>query len=466
MEPGEHAIRITVPGHAPWERQVTLRDGELRVSVSVRKPIAVGLPPNEEHTLRKQFTETYTQFEEYRRWQGEKDPPQKREALQALLVRMTSAAENMKEASAEQYVAYDETYRLALHHKELAAAQAAARRLQLNGCISEEDAARRGREMWDQAIETAELDDMMRSLEALHRSTGQPTPAQVERIGQRLSQSPLVVQGYRAFEARIRSLVDLQILSARAGDRVWADVLLRAAASGRPDPAALVELAERMLEVIPKLLNDESGAGLHQAVALSDAWESHRREVLGDRRSSAALCARVEKVQETAQELQEQITQCRRVVEARAAIAAGQATSAQHRLLGLWLLQEARYDEARAHLGESEDVSLIALAGPMPESAGDLAELAAAIDLESKKTKYSSRQQRAFRSFAQHVRQRLPSGSGAAGSASETPVEVESGAALWERLPQGKWHKLLDLVALEVLRHSATSRGRNVDRNG
>jgi hypothetical protein len=142
---------------------------------------------------------------------------------------------------------------------------------------------------------------------------------------------------------------------------------------------------------------------------MAAAINGFRRPVLGNPRLPPSWRARFEKALSAAEELEGEINQGRRVAEARAAAAAGQANAAQHKLLGMWLLHQSHYERARTHLRKSGDDSLAELFAPLPDSIPELLQRATALERESQRAKYSERNQAALRAYAQYVRQRARS---------------------------------------------------------
>jgi hypothetical protein len=98
-------------------------------------------------------------------------------------------------------------------------------------------------------------------------------------------------------------------------------------------------------------------------------------------------------------------SQFARVRTAKNTIADGQGTAADNRLVAFWLLQLGQFPAALPYLRNAEDAGLARVARSLPETAKDLALLADEVDQESKKSKYSRRQEEALRAYARHLRQ-------------------------------------------------------------
>jgi hypothetical protein len=268
----------------------------------------------------------------------------------------------------------------------------------------------------------------------------------------------LVQSDYSTLEGIVRQLVAAQVLPAVVADNVWAGVLEQAAAASADIPR-LVELAERAVQHVRKLLDHQAEDPLGRAQALLDLANDCRRQVLADRQLSPVLRERMEIVQEEVKDLADEIAQCQRMLEARAAIATGQGSPAQHKFLGLWLLQQGEYDAAGPHLLQSGDASLVVLGEPLTEDADEVARRADTAELESKKTKYSHHQQEALRFFAQYLRQSTQQDSSstesATGSEQDASATSKTGRDRWTRLSRNKWHRLLDVVSLDAMRQAA-----------
>ena len=170
-------------------------------------------------------------------------------------------------------------------------------------------------------------------------------------------------------------------------------------------------------------------------------------------------------LQVKSKQLQSEISQHRRIVDAYVAVSAGKATDSQHRLLGLWLLEQTQFDAAREHLRQSNDDALVAIGIELPASRVQMSALADQVESESKKTRYPTKTQTALAAYANHIRQLAlarpvePPGDP---DMSETLPDLpdQSAVSPWERLPQGDWRSLTDILSMRELEASAKAAPR------
>ncbi len=466
LEPGAHSIRVTRPGYEVFEGNVVVRRGTTTVRIDARRAVALTLDADELRRLRDEYVKIYTQYDEFRAWSKEADAGKKQRALSRLLNKMSNEAASMKRSSPEQYVAYDQAYRMASEHDELSTADAILGRLRSYLCISEEELNKRQQELWDRAVATAEFDAALTFFRT-HTSTARKlTAAEQQTLGKRISESPTVREDYQSLIRIVGTFESTGLLSAAAANQIRAEILLKVYKNAQFDAVGLTGLAEQMLKVAAELLALETDAGLVNADSLVDAANGCRRKILNDRRSPTALRPRVEKLNAKAKELQDQVTQFRRVVAARAAIASNHGTVAQQKIVGLWLLAHSQFAEALPHLRAAGDPTLAAIARPLPDTKQELVALADAIERESKKTKYSRRYEEALLAYADYVRQLaaarkddLPKKTtkDAVSDDAKMSPEAALNESAWARLPKGNWHNLLDIVTFDEL-HQAVDK--------
>ncbi len=460
LTPGEHTIKITRPDFEVFEKTMRFVSGQLRLRVTWKR-LAASLPSVEEiQRTREDFVNRYTQYEEFKHWNEESDPEKKQRQLATLVSKISSEAGSMKRASPEQFVAYDQAYRLAIAHDELLAAHGILRNMQLRGCLSESEYDQRDRAMWNEAIASAGLDALAGYLKRRSADGKRPNSEEQSRIVRRVAEAPEIEKNYRAVERIITTMHDCQALNDAAAMEAQVSVFLKASRVNQLTSDQLVELGEEMIGIIPDILKQASDAGIQHANSLIDAVAGCRRKVLADRPVPLALRARVEALNEGTKDLRDQITQFDRVAEARNAISLGAGTEAQQRLLGLWLLQQGQYEDALSCLRQSGDPALVELAAALPDTARGLSERASAIEAESKKTRYSQRYEAALLGYAQYVRQLALSKDDTTLDASlRAELEGELGGSSRQfdlrRFPKGKWSKLLDVIDLGKLREAA-----------
>ncbi len=460
VEPGDHTVRITHPDFEDFEESLTNVRGEVRLNVS-RKPLMASRPSAEELArLREEFESAYVQYDEYKQWQAEADPLRKRPLLDVLLERIRATASTMPRASAEQSVAYQAAYRLAVTHDALAVADVVLKSLRQSGCCTEQEYEALDQEVWDKAIRESGIDALPGFLKARGTDGRKLTDQEQSLIVERAVQSPQVESDYPLIEQAIGALLDIDALSPAAAAEARVRVFVAAAKGVQPVPERYLTLGETMIALVPEVLTREAEASFQQADDLMDAVNVCRRKVLADRRTTDELKERAETMNNDAKDMRDLISQSRRAAEARQAIEANTGTAAQRKLLGLWLLQRGQYDEALPHLQQSGDSALVDISASLPESANELLTLAEAIELESKKSKYSKRNESAFLGYALHLRQlALAKSDGTLDEDTRSIVERRVGGPVeeleWRRWPKGKWTKLLDIYTIETLREIA-----------
>ncbi len=412
--------------------------------------------------MRKEFEATYTQYDEYKQWSQEPDPGKKQTLLGSLLNKIRAVASAMPRASTEQYVAFRQAYRLAILHDEFILADGVLKNLRRTGCCTESEYDALDQETWDKAIRSSDVEPLVSYLK-IHSADGKKTTESEQAIiVERIVQSPEVESDYLRLEQWIATMVDIEALSPAAALDARGGVYLAAAKADHPSPDRYVALGDAMIEMVPEVLERESATSRQQADALLDAVSGCRRKVLADRRAASELKARAEALNESSKEMRDLISQYNRAAEASDAIAAGTGTAAQQKLLGLWLLQRGQYDKALPHLRQSGDASLVEIAVTPPEMANELLTLADAVEAESKKSKYSKRNELGMLGYALHLRElTLIKSDGTLDEEVRAKVE-ESVSGPVEKLelgrsPKGKWVKLTDVYAIETLRQIATS---------
>lgn len=407
VQPGHHTIRITRPDHATFETRVTVAAGTRSVDVDLKPLVSTTIDDQRHQELREDYVAEYTDYVEYHRWNQEENKTQKKKALAELLSGMLSEAAKMERGSERQYVAYEEMYRLAVDQMALVKAYAILEQLTTCDCIGEQERQRRGRELWDRAVAQADLETTLAFFDQAETVEKQLNDEQMRALGRRISQSIDPAENYRAWEKTISAFQDRELISDAIADQVRARLLLgKAGRASRLQPVPLVGLGERMIKLVPELLEEETSEALETARELIDAAEQCQRAIMRNRRAALSLRRRLRGLDEAIEARRTLIDRHRRILDAKQSIAAGRGTSTDHRLWGLWLLQKSQYEEALPFLRKSGDPSLAAIAEPVPESDRERSDLVSAIESEAKKTKYPKPQQSALKAYAKYV-QRL-----------------------------------------------------------
>lgn len=403
VQPGERTVRVTRPGCDVFERNVIVNSGFLTIEVDIHRIVAAATSAERVRQLRDDFEGVYTEFSEFAAWIAATDPREKQEALANLLNKMLYKAGKMEDASAEQYVAYDQIYQMAVDNNQLATAGSALERLRVLRCISEDERQKRFNALWSLAVNNADLDVSLAFFQsggALGRTF---SVAEQQTLIERMCDSLLTHDDLPEREQFVEAFEQERLVTPAAASGFRARLLLTAVHSAQHDSQSLIDLAENILAVVPGLLGLETDNG-ELADELIATVNRSRRKVLIDRDSAVSLRPRVDELKSLTKTIKDEVDQYRRATTAHEAITAGEASGDDHKLLGFWLLHRANYDEALSHLQQTGDASLAAVAVPSPQSARQLSDLADAVDLESRKTKYNRRREEALGAYASHLR--------------------------------------------------------------
>ncbi len=459
---GEHVLRIVQPQYEDFEHTLTAGRDEVRVPVTRMRSGSREVSSDQLEGLRAECRAVYRQYEEYGRWQRESDAEAKRELLGSLVSKVRAAGLEEPPQSAERYAALLEAYYLALENDDVSLAHDVLTVLREAGSCSETEWEQLDDRVVERAIDRQSIEAMLEFLVHGSGDARKLNESQQKAIVAKILSSPRIAGDYMALERAIGELVDSELLSSAIGLDARLELAMAATKVDQPGTDHFVRLGEQLVEYVPEIVERATDESRRQATAALDAVNTCRRKVAADRQVSSELKERAEGLSDSIKELRDLISQFSRAAEAEQAIAAGTATTTQHRLLGLWLLQRGEYDRSLPHLRASGDESLAAVASSPPETASDLLSLADSVEAESKKSKYSKRNESALLGYTLHLRQlALSRSDGTLDEDTRTMVERSvTGPATdwdWKRTPRGKWVKLTDIFPLETLREMASS---------
>lgn len=456
---GEHVLRISREGFEDFQQAIELRGAATQVAIAL-VPAAPALPSDtEQAALRELFRSVYREYPEYRRWSEASDDHAKQLALSGLLARLVLEAEKKPVASGEQWVAYDESIRLALDHQQFAQAYQTLQRIPPGTVYSQAERSALRAEIWNRAT-AASLSDGVLSYFKLRRVAEGPFD-EVEQgaVVQRLLSAVTADSGFREAEARVEELAGEHVLTRTVALRARGAIYLQSAKGAAATPAGAVELSERIVRLVGEMLASSDEHNWAEARGLVDTVSTLRVAALKDPRSGPEVRTRLSKLADEAKELRDGVLLSQRVAEARQAISAGAGTAEHQRLVGFWQLQVGQFTEALPHLRATGDEALARVAVPLPATARELVDLATVVDQEARKAGYTKRYADALRAYASHLRQLAfdkddgtlaPPQHDDLQSQDEHPVPAEPAAWL---VTKGRWHHVLDLVSVEDLRN-------------
>ncbi|MHB8973025.1 MAG: peptidase associated/transthyretin-like domain-containing protein [Pirellulaceae bacterium] len=469
VTPGEHAVRIARPGFADFQTRVTGGPTESLVPVAwdpaapdpaAPDPAAPDRPSADElQTLREKFQKTYEEFDEYRQWAAEKDPEKQQELLRFLLAKLDADSAKLPANSPQQWVAYDEIIRLALAGNEFVQA-----RNMLTGTVGAalfSDAERQERDelIWNAALKSVRVDALVDYLRLCSSNGRLPSEQEQSLVVDRLSNAPEIAVDVSALVGRVQELQDLQALTREAATKAQVAIYVKAAQGELGTLERALDLSETILRAVPAVFESGRSDAAQQVNALVDAVNLVRRKVMKETGDEAARL-RLAQLTEGIKQVRDWESQFGHVRASRQAISAGQASPADHKLIGFWLLQLGRCADALPFLRESGDEALVQLAAPLPETAKDFVTLADNVEQESKKSKYSRRQEESLRAYVRFLRQTaLDKQDTSLPPAERDALQKKLGAAETERhesynrrFPKDKWSNLTALVTTDELR--------------
>jgi hypothetical protein len=467
VEPGKHTVRIVRPGFNEFRAEWAGVQAEERLAVTWDRSARARPSAPELQRLREEFQKKYQQFEEYQKWVAEKDVAKQSELLRFLLPKLELEAGKLPGQSAEQWAACDEAIRLALTGQEFVQA-----RKMLTGAVGGSlfsDAERQAREdqIWEEALKSVRVDSLADYLK-LRKSDGRVLTEQEQAVVvQRMSEAAGTGTDYTEIVARVQELQDQAVLTKDAAVRARVAVYIQAAGGEFANPGQALDLSERMLAAVPLLFESGLDDAPQRVDALVDAVSVIRRQTLKEAGAVDEVRLRMGRLTENIKVVRDWASQFARVRTARKTIADGQAIAAERKLVAFWLLQLGQFPEALPHLRNAGDEALANIARPIPETAKELALLADEVEQESKKSKYSRRQEDALRAYVHYLRQTaLDKKDSSLQPAERTELQKKLSAAETERsesysrrFPKEKWCNLTDVASVDELRERIDGTG-------
>ncbi len=405
VTPGEHAVRIVRPGHGEFQARASGGSKESPIAVTWDRPATDRPSAAELEKLRESFRDSCKQLDEYRKWDVEKDEEKKGELLKYLLVKMESEAAKLSDQPAAQLAACDESIRLALSGSDFVQA-----RKMLTGAVgaalfSEAERQERDDLIWNAALKSTRAEPLIDLLKLCSLSGRLPTAQEESIVVDRLSNAPEIADDVAGLVGRVTELQDLKVLTREAATKAQVAIYVTAAQGELGTFARALILSEKMLDAIPAVYESGLNDAPQQIKALVDAVNLVRRKAFREAGADDAARVRVARISERIKQVRDWESQFGHVRDSRRAIADGQASPADRKLIGFWLLQLGRCADALPYLRESGEEALVQIAGPLPESAKDLATLADVVEQEAKKSKYSRFQEEALRSYVRFLRE-------------------------------------------------------------
>lgn len=465
---GEHVVKIVRKDGRAFEARVDGAQPEQHVTVTWGGPPSTAPPSEQQQTLLEEFRKEYKTWKEYTAWDAEKDPEKKRELGRLWLARMESVGSRMTAKSVKQWVAYDELIRHAVAEEEFVHAHTA-----LTGTVGADlftGSDRKEREdlIWNGALKATRIDDLLDFLR-VSRSGGRKLSEQEQAtVVARLTDAPQVATDFGTLGDQVRELQQTELLSAETACQALVTIYVKAAQSAPETTTRLaLDLSERMLALAPAVFESDLpdvGARVNELIL---ALNLVRRKSFKDVGADDAAKGRLEKVEEGLKKLREWESQSANVRNARKAIADGQGSPADQKLVGFWLLQMGRYPESLPFLAASEDAGLAAIAAPLPPTAKELAARADAVEQESKKRGYSRRHEEALQDLARYVRETaIKTKDDSLQPAERDALQKRLSATENERrelnnrrFPKGEWRDLTELISAEELRERVSQVG-------
>ncbi len=460
VESGKHSVRIVRPGFDEFRAELAGVQAEERLAVTWNRSAHERPSPPELRRLRAEFQKKYQPFAEYQKWAAEKDLAKQSDLLRFLLAKLELEAGKLPSQSAEQWAACDEAMRLAVTGQEFVQAQKL-----LTGAVGKalfSDAERQAWEnqIWEEALKSVRVDSLADYLK-LRKSDGRvPTEQEQAVVVQRLAEAAATGADYAEIVARVQELQDQAVLPKNAAVQARVAVYIKAAEGKFANPWQALDLSERMLAAVPLVFESGSNEAPQQVDALVDAVSVIRRQAFKEAGEVDEVRLRMSRLTENIKLARDWASQFARVRTAKETIAGGQGIAAEHKLVAFWLLQLGQFPEALPHLRDAGDEALARIARPLPETAKELVLLADEVEQESKKSKYSRRQEDALRAYARYVRQTaLDKKDSSLQPAERSELQKKLSAADTERsesynrrFPKEKWRNLTDVASVDELR--------------
>ena len=458
---GEHAIKIVRPDGSVFQTRVDGNQVESTLAVTWGEPPSTAPSAEQLQSLLEEFRKEYKTWEEYTAWDTEKTAEKKRELGRVWLAKMESEGADLDAKSAKQFAYYDEVIHRAVELEEFVQAHAA-----LTGAVGAElfaGADRQAREdlIWNGALKATRLDDLLDFLRASRSSGRKLTEQEQANVAARITDSPQVTEDFAILGDRVQELQQADVLSAGAACTTLVTLYVKAAETAPETTTRLgLDLGERMLALAPIVFESDLPDAGARIGELIQALNLLRRKSFKDVGPDDAASGRFDKLAEGLKRLREWDAQFANVRAARKAIADGQGSPAEHKLVGFWLLQMGRYAEALPFLQAADDPGLFAISGALPTTGKELVARADAVELESKKRSYSRRQEEALLELARFLREAaLKTTDTSLSPAERDALQKKLSAAEGERreldnrrFPRGEWRDVTDLLSADELR--------------
>ena len=175
-----------------------------------------------------------------------------------MLAKLESESAKLPDKSPQQWVAYDESIRLAVAGNEFVQA-----RNMLTGTVGAalfSDAERQERDelIWNAALKSRAQSDALVDYLRLCSSTGRlPSEQEQSLVVDRLSNAPEIAVDVSAIVGRVQELQDLQVLTREAATKAQVAIYVKAAQGELGTLERALDLSENILRVVPAVF--ESG---------------------------------------------------------------------------------------------------------------------------------------------------------------------------------------------------------------
>ncbi|MHB8955911.1 MAG: hypothetical protein ACYC4U_23270 [Pirellulaceae bacterium] len=467
VTPGEHSVRIVRPGFSDFQAEVTAGPTETRIIVTWDRPAASSHSAAELQTFRENFRKTCERLKEYQQWAAEQDKEKKRELWKYLVAKMEAEAAKLPHLSPQQWAAYDETFRQALAGGEFVQARNMLTGTAGATLFTQEERQQREELIWNAAMKSASVEALVDYLKLCSSDGRFPSQQEQSMVIDRLSNAPEIAVDVSTLVERVNELQELKVLTPDAAVKTQVAIYVQASQGELGSLARALDLSDKILSLVPAVFESGLPDAVQHANALVDAVTLVRRKMLKETVTDDSARLRTVELAEGIKQVRDWTSQFGRVRSARQAIVDGQATPADHELVAFWLLQLGRCSDALPHLRASGDEALMQLAGPLPDAARDLLSLADSVEQESKKSKYSRRQEDALRRYVLFLRQSALDKNDTNLSPTErdalekklSAAESEQHESYNRRFPKDKWSHLAHLVTTDDLREHIEQTG-------
>jgi hypothetical protein len=458
---GEHTIKIVRPDGSVFQTRVDGTQPQAKLAVTWGEPPSTAPGAEQLQTLLEEFRTEYKTWEEYTAWDSEKGAEKKRDLGRVWLAKMESEGADLDAKSAKQFAYYDEVIHRAVELEEFVQAHAA-----LTGAVGAElfagaDRQERADLIWNGALKATQLDDLLDFLRASRSSGRKLTEQEQTTVAARITDSPQITTDFATLGDRVQELQQADVLSAGTACTTLVALYVKAAEAAPETTTRLgLDLGERMLALAPLVLESDLPDAGARIGELIQALNLLRRKSFKDVGPDDAARGRLDKLAEGLKQLREWDAQFANVRAARKAIADGQGSPAEQKLVGLWLLQMGRFVEALPFLQAADDPGLFAISGALPTTGKELVARADLVESESKKRTYSRRQEEALHALARYLREAaLKTTDDSLPPAERDALQKKLSAADSERreldnrrFPRGEWRDVTDLLSVDEFR--------------